>query len=55
MQRSIERAEAMDIEGIKYVPWSGKSEREIARDYFRHIPNRAFRRLVDKKFIKKKQ
>ena len=46
MQRSVERAERMDIQGIKYVPWRGKTDKEITIDYIKHIPNRIVKKVI---------
>lgn len=46
MRRSIERAEEMDIEGKKYVPWSGKTNKDITREYLIHTPNRVMMKML---------
>lgn len=49
MQRSIERAKNMDIEGIQYRPCNGKSDKEIAINYFKYLPKRMVKKLVTAK------
>ncbi|MDO4748653.1 MAG: glycosyltransferase family 10, partial [Eubacteriales bacterium] len=53
MQRSIARAEKMDIEGIIYAPSSGKTDKEIAKNYIKNIPKRALKKILGKKIYSK--
>ncbi len=48
MQRSIKRAEKMDIEGIPYRPCSGNTDKDIAINYFKYLPKRVIKKLVSK-------
>ena len=46
LQRSIERAKNMDIEGIPYRPYSGKTDKDIAINYFKSLPKRVIKKLL---------
>ena len=48
MARSIQRAEKMDIEGIRYVPDRGKTDKDITKEYIKHTPNRLLMKLIGK-------